>query len=123
VNLQECIGMAWNRSAAGPLIAFCVRLATHCYRDEFRAAADLGAPAFHLNNTWEIIGNILRNEFSSSDLSVSVMRVCASESLLDLLATSCIWPERITQCRLYQVNYSVVDRRFPSTFRHRCGAP
>jgi hypothetical protein len=32
---------------------------THSYRDEFLATADLGSPAFHLNDTREIIGCIL----------------------------------------------------------------
>jgi hypothetical protein len=47
---------------------------THSYRHEFLATADLGSPLFYLNDRREIIGGILRYEFDTADLSITVLR-------------------------------------------------
>jgi hypothetical protein len=44
------------------------------YREEFVAASDLGSPAFNLDDTGEIVGDILCYKFCTGDLSVTVMR-------------------------------------------------
>ena len=50
------------------------------YRSQIGAAADLGSPAFDLDDTCKIVRHIFCNELDTGDLAVAVVRRGAGES-------------------------------------------
>lgn len=97
---------AWCRNRIGvpmnqlPITALWPKYAGDAKGDgnHFLAAANLGSNALNFDYTRKIFREILCNEFDTCNHSVSVVSGGTGQSISNVLASTCKWPERIAKC-------------------------